>query len=177
MKRAHINNSPEEYDQRWLAAVFARATTDDKGCIVWLGTVSSKGYGSKQYRGKSWNLHRIIYILAKGVTLRTDQFVCHSCDNRRCINIDHLWVGSPSDNNMDAAKKDRHFFKLKTHCPRGHEFPERSTFMQTGKGRNCVICQRAIQRLKLGWPEDLAYSLPPVPKGRRVMPGNRTPSY
>jgi hypothetical protein len=165
MKKPHIRNAPEEYDRRWLGLVFARTVTNENGCIVWTGTVSSKGYGSKGYRGKTWNLHRIIYILEKGVELRTDEFVCHTCDNRRCINIDHLWVGSPSDNNTDAARKDRHYFKLKTHCPRGHEYPEQSTFMETGKGRNCQVCGLARHRLRAGWPEHLAYS---APKGTRL---------
>jgi hypothetical protein len=171
MKRPHQANDPAEYNRRWLARVMANTRAADNGCVLWLGTLSSKGYGSTGYKGRNNSVHRIVYQIHHGVTLRSDQFVCHSCDVRHCLAIDHLWVGSPSENNTDASIKGRHYYGAKTHCPRGHEYPEPSTFLTTGKGRNCPVCARARQRIAAGWPEDMAYSLPVVPHGHRVVNG------
>ena len=39
-------------------------------------------------------------------------FVCHSCDNRKCINVEHLFLGSPKDNTRDMMSKNRHTHRL-----------------------------------------------------------------
>jgi hypothetical protein len=161
LKKPHWRNTPEEYDRRWLALVMARTVPNEIGCALWQGTVNYKGYGSKGYRGKTWNVHRMVYILTHGASLTTEQFVCHSCDNRRCINPDHLWIGTALDNSRDSYLKERHWVHLKTQCPKGHPYTEPSVFRETRKGRNCPICQRARHRIAAGWPEDLAYSTPP----------------
>jgi hypothetical protein len=104
-----------------------------------------------------------MYEFSKGVTVPKDRCVCHTCDNPACMNVEHLWVGTWGDNLRDMARKGRHQEQQKTHCPRGHVYDEANTGYQPNGARVCRTCTRARQRLKAGWNETDAYSLPPTP--------------
>ncbi|CAB4133770.1 HNH nuclease [uncultured Caudovirales phage] len=80
------------------------------GCWEWKGKLSQDGYGSfqKVIDGKKTEIaaHRRSYEIFKGEIPEGMQ-VCHSCDNARCCNPDHLWIGTPRDNTQDCIKKGR----------------------------------------------------------------------
>jgi len=76
------------------------------GCHEWLKCVTTEGYGYIQYQYKQYKAHRLALILL-GVNLK-DFFVCHSCDNKRCVNPNHLFLGSHQDNMDDMRQKGRH---------------------------------------------------------------------
>ena len=166
MRQAIPYDAPD-YDARWLERTLARTVASAGGCLWWAGPTTGKGYAITSYRGKSGSGHRLVYQAKHGVVLAADQFVCHTCDNRRCINPDHLWLGNAKDNNTDSARKKRHYYAAKTHCPRGHEYPVESTFLIDRKPRNCVICQRIRLRIKAGWPKELAETMEPQTPGKR----------
>ena len=83
-------------------------------CWEWSGGVSGSGYGHFGWQGKDITTHRYSYQLHHPITI--DLFggedasklcVCHKCDNRRCVNPAHLFLGSFNDNIQDKCAKGR----------------------------------------------------------------------
>lgn len=71
------------------------------------------GYGSARYPtlkvGGSVRMHRATYCLANGLELKdiAGLVVMHTCDNPRCINPEHLVLGTQKDNMLDMRNKGR----------------------------------------------------------------------
>lgn len=106
-------------------------------CIEWTGLVGNHGYGLTPRPATTVLAHRWAYEKFFG-QIPPGLLVCHHCDNRRCINPLHLFVGTIADNNRDMARKGRTFNGRKTHCTKGHQFPERRP---GARRRVCVICE------------------------------------
>jgi len=68
--------------------------------------LNMNGYAVLCRDGKEQLAHRWMYEQMKG-TVPPDKCVCHSCDNPRCVNPDHLWLGTHIDNMQDRERKGR----------------------------------------------------------------------
>lgn len=84
----------------------ASPTPDNDGCVRWLGSTKSGGYGRMRFEGKIMLAHRVSYILKNGDIDET-LHVLHKCDHPYCVNPDHLFLGTNSDNVADKMSKNR----------------------------------------------------------------------
>lgn len=76
-------------------------------CRIWTGQRTRDGYGAIGIgRGQQFRVHRIVWEIAHGA-IPAGLLVCHTCDTPLCVNVDHLFLGTPLDNTRDMVRKGR----------------------------------------------------------------------
>ncbi len=89
-----------------MEAISERLIFSNNGCWEFCGAATAQGYGHINYQGRLQFVHRIVFRIMKG-RIPYEMLVLHSCDNPRCCNPDHLFLGTHKDNTADMIAKDR----------------------------------------------------------------------
>lgn len=95
-------------------AFWVRLQVSKTGCWEWTGALNSTGYGNVRWHGKVFTTHRLAAWLVglaaspsapKSASAKTH--VLHRCDNRKCCNPEHFFLGNYRENQLDAYAKGR----------------------------------------------------------------------
>lgn len=130
-----------------------------EGCWEWKASLSSTGYGQLNVKSEDgkWRpkrAHRLVYEALYG---EVGGLVLHTCDNRRCVRPDHLYVGNDSNNVQDMWDRKR-TTGMSGHtkdgpCPKGH-----TRFGVLNGWRRCLDCHAEQEKeryyLKLAQQKD-----------------------
>ncbi len=90
---------PSEFDNHWTPEPYS-------GCWLWMNTRTRFGHGLAYHNGKQLLAHRFSWMIHKG-PINTGVLVLHKCDTPGCVNPDHLFLGTYSDNTKDCISKGR----------------------------------------------------------------------
>ena len=108
--------TPEQIARFW-ANVNRRGPNE---CWEWRGASDERGYGRVQFRPHGLFLpHRVAFAMDR--TASWDLLTLHRCDNPRCCNPSHLFLGTQQDSMTDMCKKGRHKSPIIPKVPRGDD--------------------------------------------------------
>lgn len=79
----------------------------NSGCWLWEKSVGSHGYGNFCHDYKITTAPRVSLKAFKCDDIPDGAYVLHKCDNRSCVNPDHLMWGTPKENNLQASARKR----------------------------------------------------------------------
>lgn len=97
----------QRFNEKWIPV-------PESGCWLWIGATYNSGYGQIKTPKKSFRAHRVALMLS-GVNLQDDQLALHKCDNKLCVNPDHLYAGTHQENMDDANERKRRVCGEKHH--------------------------------------------------------------
>ncbi len=89
------------YDRMY--PTFMKKVEKTDSCWIWKGMLTRYGYGKHTRRNSTSVAHRISYEYHVG-NIPEGKILCHKCNNKKCVNPDHLYVGTAYENAQDAIR-------------------------------------------------------------------------
>lgn len=100
-RRLAVKVKKEDFERFW-----SKVDIRDKyECWEWMASYNGNGYGNFFYKGKTYNAMRFIMEAIEGSKLTKYEYVCHKCDNKKCVNPSHLYIGSHKQNMLDSLER------------------------------------------------------------------------
>jgi hypothetical protein len=131
-----------------LKRILSRTRRKSNGCLVCYLDLDKNGYSNFRIerRGKKYRVHRLMMHLVKDFDILSSDIILHNdaiCSSKACIEIDHLRIGTISENSVDAHRKygNNRKGKFLKFCRRGHEFTTENIYTYEGE-RQCVTCRK-----------------------------------
>lgn len=90
-----------------VARFRSKVAVMESGCHEWRSTLHRDGYGKFWFNGEQVAAHRVAYLLFVG-EIAEGQWVLHHCDNRKCVNPGHLYLGDAERNAQDRSERMRY---------------------------------------------------------------------
>ena len=152
----------EEIRRHVQELIHSKIKKNNNDCWEWQGCLSKWGYGDIRIgpvgNKKHVNAHRAAWLYFKR-DIPESLFVCHKCDNRKCCNPDHLFLGTAKQNQHDMIRKGRKDVLRGDRCPwsklNEKKVIEILEFLKKGKncseiGRQFGVDRRQISDIKRG---------------------------
>lgn len=135
-----------------------RVEVVQSGCHEWRSSLHRDGYGKALHEGKTVSAHRLAYLLFVG-EIPDGLCVLHRCDNRKCVNTEHLFLGTYRDNVIDMHAKGRAVGrrKLSDESVRRIQSLLASGHTQQSIADEIGISQITVSRIKLGQRRYLSF--------------------
>ena len=92
--------------KKLIADQLNRVVKTTCGCWEWQGVLDKDGYGKAKRYGKTIRAHRLFYEEFVS-NIPHGMLVLHNCDNPKCCNPEHLFIGTQLDNERDKDAKGR----------------------------------------------------------------------
>jgi hypothetical protein len=144
--------------QRRNEELFYSKTEMNGECMEWKNYLNKSGYGVQRHKGKIMLAHRVSYEISYGDTKGLQ--VLHKCDNPKCVNPEHLFLGTHQDNMTDMIAKGRKRTKL--------EFKD-VEFIRSGDLTNKELADKfnvSERTIRYAKHEDNWKPLPPPPSDK-----------
>lgn len=128
----------ERFDSKWVPE-------PNTGCWLWLGGLTSCGYGAFAPVNKGEKAHRWAWMLYRG-PIPEGMVIDHMCRVRSCVNPDHLRVVTPTQNTLENSASLQSQNAKKTHCKNNHLLAGDNLYVNKHKdgteARACRTCKR-----------------------------------